>query len=405
MSPPIARQGHTHGVEDADAAMQQPQPASSTAETERATPTVVVTYATDPNLDRDGHEWVSCTGIAQRLALLKRYDFAGHYDPSRSHPQTAYFVPNQTLVGLDKASQLGIRGEHDLFGGVVPYPFLATKVISHGLIAPDAPAPEGWSHQFCEEVRHAVLSGFSVFSLDDARRAGAQMLQNGPIRLKPARETGGRGQTVVSDPRALEAALTAFDPGELASDGLVLEENLSEVATYSVGQVRVGAHVASYYGTQRLTSDNKGESVYGGSDLAVLRGGWSALLAMALPGPIRAAVAQARIYDQAATAHFPGLIASRRNYDVAQGIGADGRPRTGVLEQSWRLGGASGAEIAALEAFASDPALQVVQASTVEIFGAGASPPEGATVYFCGIDRKVGPITKFTRVERHGDER
>jgi hypothetical protein len=47
----------------------------------------------------------------------------------------------------------------------------------------------------------------------------------------------------------------------------------------------------------------------------------------------------------------------------------------------------------------------VVKASTVEVFGAGASPPDGATVYFCGIDRKVGPITKFTRVERHGDER
>lgn len=385
--------------------MQQPQPGSSTTETERATPAVVVTYATDTNLDRDGHEWVSCAGIAQRLAALRRFDFAGHYDPSRSYPGPAYFVPNQTLVGLDTAGQLGIRGEHDLFGGVVPHPFIATKVISHRLIAPDAPAPEGWSHQFCEEVRHAVLSGFSVFSLDDARHAGALMLENGPIRLKPSRETGGRGQIVVSDPGTLEAALAAFDPGELPRDGLVIEENLSEVATHSVGQVRVGAHVASYYGTQRLTSDNKGESVYGGSDLVVMRGGWSALLAMALPEPIRAAVAQARIYDEAASAHFPGLVASRRNYDVAQGIGADGRPRTGVLEQSWRLGGASGAEIAALEAFVRDPALQVVKASTVEIFGADVSPPDSATVYFCGIDRKVGPITKFTRVGRHGDER
>jgi hypothetical protein len=385
--------------------MQQSQPASSTAETGPVAPAVVVTYATDQNLDRDGHEWVTCTGIAQRLAALNRLDFAGHYDSSRSYPQPAYFVPNQTLVGLDTAGQLGIRGEHDLFGGVVPHRFIATKVISHGLIAPGAPAPEGWSHQFCEEVRHAVLSGFSAFSLDDARHAGAHMLQYGPIRLKPARESGGRGQIVVSDLAILEAALTGLDPEELARDGLVVEEDLSEVVTHSVGQVRVGAHVASYYGTQRLTSDNKGDSVYGGSDLVVVRGGWSALLAMALPEPIRAAVAQARIYDEAASAHFPGLVASRRNYDVAQGIGADGRPRTGVLEQSWRLGGASGAEIAALEAFARDPARQLVKASTVEVFGAGASPPDGATVYFCGIDRKVGPITKFTRVERHGDER
>jgi len=62
-------------------------------------------------------------------------------------------------------------------------------------------------------------------------------------------------------------------------------------------------------------------------------------------------VAAARRYDEA-TVEFHGFTASRRNYDVGQGVGADGRPRSGVLESSWRMGGASSAELAALTAFA-----------------------------------------------------
>ena len=51
----------------------------------------------------------------------------------------------------------------------------------------------------------------------------------------------------------------------------------------------------------------------------------------------------AMIDDAAATECFPGLVASRRNYDVAQGTNARGKRCSGVLEQSWRLGGATGA--------------------------------------------------------------
>ena len=101
---------------------------------------------------------------------------------------------------------------------------------------------------------------------------------------------------------------------------------------------------------------------------------------------------------------FPGMFASRRNYDVIQGTDAAGRRRSGVLEQSWRVGGASGAEIAALEAFRAEPALRAVRASTVEDYGEAAPPPPpGATVYFRGVDERVGPITKYATVEPHGD--
>ena len=96
------------------------------------------------------------------------------------------------------------------------------------------------------------------------------------------------------------------------------------------------------------------------------------------------------------------MFASRSNYDVAEGRDATGQQRIGVLEQSWRLGGASGAEVAALEALSDDPALQTVRASTTEVHGPDAPIPDGATLYFSGVDDRLGPITKYAQVHRDG---
>ena len=386
--------------------MEQHRAAISNAAGEpRASRGVVVVYAPDEPSYARSHERVTRTEIAKRLAALKGFDFAGDYDLSGCYPGPVYFVPSDTLVGIKTANDLGIRGEHDLFGGVVPHPFVATKAITHPLVEPAACAPPGWSCEFGRRVHEAVLSGFSVFTREDARRAGARLLEHGPVRIKPVRATGGRGQVVVSGVAELEAALHATDAAELSRYGLVLEENLIDVTTYSVGQVRVAELVATYYGTQRLTPDNSGADVYGGSELVIVRGDFEALLGLDFPEEARLAVAQARVYDATATEVFTGLFASRRNYDVARGLDAGGQPRSGVLEQSWRVGGASGAEIAALEAFRAEPALRAVRAATVEVYGESDIPPPHATVSFRGMDERVGFITKYTLVERHGNAR
>ena len=360
----------------------------------------VATYSAPGYGFGHSHERATRDGIAKQLAALKSFDFVGEYNPTHSFSGPIYLVPSDTLVGLAAAAALGVRNEHDLFGGTVPYPFIATKAITHSLVAPSATAPAGWSLEFGPQVQDAVLAGFTAFSDADARHAGECLLEHGPVRIKPVRATGGRGQVVVSDLAALEAVLQAVDAVTLFKDGVVLEENLTEVTTFSVGQVRVADLVASYYGTQRLTSDNSAADVYGGSDLVVARGDFEALAALNPPEHARLAVAQARVYDQAAMDCFAGMFASRRNYDIAQGLDAAGRLRCGVLEQSWRIGGASGAEVAALEAFRADPGLRAVRASTVEIYGK-AEPPSHAAVYFQGVDERDGPMTKYALAEPH----
>jgi Protein of unknown function (DUF3182) len=113
---------------------------------------------------------------------------------------------------------------------------------------------------------------------------------------------------------------------------------------------------------QRITKDNEGRSVYGGSDL--------------------------------------GLRARRLGYDIGQGIDSEGRPRSGVFESSWRIGGASPAELLALTEFAQDPSAQVIEAAHVAEFGKHREAPAGAVVHFEGDDPQAGPLIRYTMVTR-----
>ncbi|WP_326534592.1 DUF3182 family protein [Pseudorhodoferax sp.] len=369
------------------AAVTPPAPLAPNAGTAMAYTQGLRGYASD-------HEQMTRMEVVRRLARLKGYAVSEEFAQQPLGP--VYLVPSDTLVGTDRAQALGIRGRDDFFGGVVPYPFVSTKAITHPLVSADASAPAGWNPAFSRMVGDAVLPGFTAFARADAQAAAERLLRDGPVRVKLVRETGGNGQTVARDRAAFEACLAGIGDEMLAQDGVVIEQNLRQVQTLSVGQVHVAGIVATYFGYQRLTTNHKGAEVYGGSDLTVVRGDFQALLALALPREVRIAVEQALLYDSAAQACFPGFFASRINYDVAQGVMADDSWRSGVLEQSWRAGGATGAEIAALEAFHADPRRHVVRASGHEVYGDCAPLPPDAVVYFRGIDDTVGPLTKYT---------
>ncbi len=344
----------------------------------------------------------SRAAIAARIAELKAFEWAGNYDPSARYDRPLYFVPSETIIGLDVAARLGIRSEDDLFGGVVPSMFMGTKTITHPLVSEQASAPPTWSHDFADRVFNSVLRGYTAFTKEDARHAGSRLLEHGPTRIKLARGIGGRGQFVVDGIAELARIIDTIDDDEIATAGVVLEEHLEGATTYSVGRVCIAGITATYWGTQRMTKNNRGVDVYGGSDLVVVRGDFDALEPYVDGDATRAAIAHARIYDDAARACFDGFFASRRNYDVVHGADALGHLRVGVLEQSWRVGGASGAEIEALLAFRDDPTLHVVRARTVEVYG-DASPPDGATVLYSGVDEKAGPLTLYAEIERDGD--
>jgi hypothetical protein len=343
----------------------------------------------------DAHQQVTHESVAGLIASLKGACFGGECALAAPAGEDVYLVPHDTLLA-DELAELRLDPVRDLFGGVVPHGFVATKAICHDTIGAGA-RPPGWSAAFAEEVREVVLPGFSVFCREDALCAGRALLSEGGVRVKPPEKSGGYGQTVLSSEAELEAAVEALEDAALASAGLVLEPDLQGVVTYSVGQVVIDGLRASYWGTQSQTRDNEGRVAYGGSALTVVRGGFEDVLGEALSPEIRQAILQALVFDRAARVHY-GADGSRRNYDVLHGADARGALRSGVVDQSWRIGGASASELLALTTLRDQPGRRVVRVQNVERFGAGLTPPPGAVVQFSGVDPALGPLLKYALV-------
>lgn len=356
---------------------------------------MVFTHATEWG---DGHEAATHEAAARRIAALLDLPYGGVCDgtPPCARP---YLIPRATLSGLQIRTKFALDDEGGLFGGWVPEDWMATKAIMHPLESAVATAPAGWMASLAEDAIPLTLRGFAAFSADDALTAGRRLLRAGPVRVKRAHADGGQGQFVARNETELARVIASISIGNILTDIVAIEENLEDVVTYSVGQVRLPGRVVSYFGTQSLTPRNDGIAAYGGSALFLVSGGFERLLARTLPEETGDAVRLAMAFDALADRHIPGFLASRRNYDIACGIAPDGTRRRGVLEQSWRMGGATGAEIAALEVFARNPHAAAVRASTVEIYGDAPEMPAAATLYFSGSDPHVGALTKYAVVE------
>ena len=245
-------------------------------------------------------------------------------------------------------------------------------------------------------VQDAVLAGFTAFSDDDARPCGqAPAGAWASAHQAGAGDRQGGGRVVVSDLAALEAVLDTIDAVRLAEDGLVLEENLTEVTTYSVGQVRVAEpdgillrHPASHAGQQRR---DRVRGVRAGRRTGRFRG----LGRTQSSEDARLAVAQARVYD--ASRH--GLLS--RHVRLAPQLRHGPRAATrrgGCAAACWSSPGASVARVAPRSRHwkPSAPSLDCARCaparwrSTVR-----AEPPPHATVYFQGVDERDGPMTKY----------
>ena len=337
------------------------------------------------------HERQTNFNLACWLAEILGWPFDGNWEEALPHIGM-YLVPTRTLVG-EQRCELGVSGVQDLLGGHVQRDFMASKAISHQLPRRAAYRPAGWNSQFGRQVRQVVLPGLTVFDIADARRIACHYLGPTELRVKQVQASGGTGQTVLRTAQDLEYWLGQLDP-DTCRQGLVLEENLHQASTYSVGQVLIDGLLMSYHGHQYQRPNQCGEPVYAGSKLWLARGGYTQLLQRDLDPQVRQAVERARIYDAAATACLPGFFASRRNYDVVQGLDHAGLPRLGVLEQSWPVGGATGAELAALQVFRQQPQVDWVRAETCETDQEQLLPPDAVLLYR-GPDEAGGVLFKY----------
>ena len=345
---------------------------------------------------RDEHERTSLRELTERLSRLKGLPCVGRFGDSsrRIGPTACYVVAPDTLL-TDEARALGISTRADLFGGVVAHRVHASKAIVHTLLPDARVAPTGWREGLAQRVSPVVLPGFTAFSRLDARRAITRLLEAGRVRVKPC--VDGRSQWTVDSVRDADPLIDALEEAALERDDIACELELADTRTVSVGQVDVGACRISYCGLRRQTLDRGGSAVYGGSELVVVRGEFEDLLQLRLPAAVRVAIRQARWFDTAAGEWLPERLVSRNHYDVIQGRDREGRARSAVLGQSWCPGGASAAEVAALEYFASHGDVGVLRVATVTRYGT-LDAPRGALVHYRGDDPRQGPMVKYTQI-------
>ena len=344
---------------------------------------------------RAGHERDTLDWTGREVARLLSLDYAGTADAGdAARPgRRCFHVPDDTLTRA-QAEALGIHDGDQLFGGIVPFAFVATKVVSHPLVRPGTVAAEGWCDSLGEALKGATVPGYVAFDRAAAMEAFHRLRASGPVRLKLPEGIGGLGQWLIGDAGDLAGRLAGLDDAAIVQQGIVLELHVHDACTLSVGEVALGCQRIAYHGTQRTVRDAAGREVYGGSDLWVQRGGLDSLLDAPLDALQREAVVKAGLYDRLVLAAYPETCASRRNYDLVSGRGNDGVRLGGVLEQSWRVGGATPAELAALEYLRAHPSVQAVRASTGELHDA-TPPPPGAEVFYTAAPGTEGPRCKF----------
>lgn len=309
------------------------------------------------------------------------------------HTHNLYFMPGFALSRQHVTRDLT---ESEFLGGLVDYEFMTTKLITHPAWHAESQLPDGWVEPMAVDLRAAVLPGFSTFSQSAALAAGSALLADGPIRIKQPYARAGRGQTVILDTAALRSFLDRHPEPQLA-EGLVIETNIEASRTYSIGQIRVADMAISYIGRQFDGPDLLGDKVYKGSRLFVVRGGWDNLLRQCSGG--RPLIDAALTYDRAAAKHL-NMIASRKNYDVLVSTGSDYPPRLGVLEQSWRIGGATPAEILAMRILRDNGRASAARTVVHEKYG---DPPyfhANDLVVYSGLNEKGQPLHKYARVEK-----
>jgi hypothetical protein len=269
-----------------------------------------------------------------------------------SAPTTgAYIIPDRPLY-KHESDKLGIAGPDDLYGGVVAMKLHHDKAILHTLVDSDAEGHAGYSSQFAQEVSNATLPGYTAFSPQDALRGYIHLRQEGfSIRCKDPSGEGGGDQYSVTSLDHLEQIFKSMSPEKIAREGVVLEPNIIDPATLSIGQISLGGKYFSYYGNQHSTLLD-GESTYGGTTLTMFRGTLSDLSDRIKDPAIKTAVVQAQVV-RGAYSHYDPII-SRLNFDVVQGEDQSGVFHSGVVDQSLRIGGASPAEVIAIQELEAD---------------------------------------------------
>ncbi|MGH7158365.1 MAG: DUF3182 family protein [Candidatus Saccharimonadales bacterium] len=322
------------------------------------------------------------TAVAEHLAALLGGQVCGLQDSAREQ----YHVPHAALI-REESQEKGITSENDLFGGVVEIASHRDKAILHPTVKDCERKNEWHSSEFAKLVSSAVLPGFSVFSSADSQKAFQELEDQGyTVRCKDPTRDGSGGQWIIKDSGHLEQIIAGLPADQISEQGIVLEPNLFDPQTLSVGQIYLDGKFYSYFGHQESTTSPKGNSTYGGTTLTMVRGTFETLATTSSEPIIRRAVQQAKTVYDAYSIYEP--IISRANFDVVRGEAKNNQILSGVVDQSLRIGGATPAEVLAIEALKAQPSAQQVTSRVTIRWNPESTPVGPNEIIFFDHPRK-----------------
>ncbi len=314
----------------------------------------------NPNIPQPYLEYVQMRNgqIGKDIAQLCGYSFNGFISPNEMPSGDNYVVASKTL-DRKSASELGIKETSDFYGLVVDSIDQAGKTVLHPAITKET--PPSYNPRFAQKVSEYVLPGYTCFSKDEAFRIYSKFGKNGfGFRFKVANESDGKGQYKIEDNYHLLNILNREK--YTLQEGFVLEANLNNPKTISVGFSEIMGQTFSFVSRQKNDSpDKEGWSSYLGGEVLVTKGRLGNLLkTVTLSADEQLAVTKALAFD-VEYQRYINPTASRLSYDVVIGRDNYGNKLSGVTDITGRVGGTCPALMVACLAMKENQYIQTVQ--------------------------------------------
>lgn len=298
--------------------------------------------------------------IALDIAGYIGIPFLGEYaDEQRGR---VVVVPGKTITKLE-AEDFGISCDTQIYGAAIDNFDQVGKGILHRTFSLDF--PKFHSNKFAREIADVVLPGETTFSLSDTADAFRRFdTRRFGARIKQTNESDGLGQYSIKSEEELNEVIAGFDETHIVEHGLVLEPDVIDPKTISIGYARIGEDIFSFIAHQKNDSVEEvdahtgklnSRSRYLGATVQVVRGDFNNLFTINnLSYEEKIAVQSSQVFLDAYQEYvFP--IASRLSFDYLYGFDRTGQVIGGITDITARLGGTCPALLNAALAFKCNP--------------------------------------------------
>lgn len=182
----------------------------------------------------------------------------------------------------------------------------------------------------CAEVMGLVLPGVSLYPKErEAASAAEEMLSCSPFRSLRVKDAGGSDMAGQFSFNAVDQLIDHLHktysrcPWYIPEAGLVIEPDLQNPVTYSVGQIELGRNFFSFLARQKeihyIDANGNTSNKFGGVDLQVFRGQMAKVSKSNMLNPHQSQLMNMGAQFLAAQKDFLGIEATRISYDILEG--------------------------------------------------------------------------------------